>query len=209
MPVAVPAARLVGELGKVVETGGRPELARDVVADQLHLNAQVLVHGDVGPQGSEVLGAHPDEVTRAAVAGGCAEDLRRVLEDGQRPPGHGGEGGDAVVATHDAARLAAATGAHGVALEHDHVPHTELGQGARRAESRHAATDHHDVGRAGRSHGDEVGQPGIQLVPARGILAMAAASTVSAARSSGSRWCTEDLPQARVSAVTSMVRARR
>ena len=38
---------------------------------------------------------------------------------------------------------------------------------------------------------------------------MAAASTVSAARSSGSRWWTSDLPQARARAVTSMVVARR
>ena len=82
MPVAVPAARLVGEFGEVVETSGRPELARGVVADQLHLNAQVLVHGDVGPQGSEVFGAYADEVPGTAVAGRCAEDFGRILEDG-------------------------------------------------------------------------------------------------------------------------------
>jgi hypothetical protein len=41
--------------------------------------------------------------------------------------------------------------------------------------------------------------PGIQFVPARGTRAIAAASTVSATRSSGSRLCTWDLPQARAS----------
>src|SRR5262249_59786536 len=40
-------------------------------------------------------------------------------------------------------------------------------------------------------------RPGTQSVPASGILAMAAASTVRATRSSGSRLCTCDLPHAR------------
>ena len=48
--------------------------------------------------------------------------------------------------------------------------------------------------------------PGIQSVPARGSLAMAAASTVSATRSSRSRWWTLDLPQALARVVNSMVR---
>ena len=132
-----------------------------------------------------------------------------MLEHGQGAPGHGGQRGDAVVAAHDAARLAAAARAHGVALEHHDVGQPELDQGAGRAETRHAATDDHDLGRAGRTHGPQEGQPGIQPVPAKGTRAMAAASTVSAARSSGSRWCTLDFPQARASAVTSMVRARK
>src|SRR5262249_26364389 len=51
--------------------------------------------------------------------------------------------------------------------------------------------------------------PGIQSVPASGTLAIAAASMVSATRSSGSRWWTLDLPQARASAVSSMVSAFR
>lgn len=45
--------------------------------------------------------------------------------------------------------------------------------------------------------------PGIQLVPARGTFAIAAASTVSATRSSRSRLWTFDLPQARASVVSS------
>lgn len=48
--------------------------------------------------------------------------------------------------------------------------------------------------------------PGIQSVPARGSLAMAAASTVSATRSSRSRWWTLDLPHALATVVNSMVR---
>ena len=50
--------------------------------------------------------------------------------------------------------------------------------------------------------GDHIGHvalivPGIQLVPASGTRAIAAASIVSATRSSGSRLWTCDLPQAR------------
>src|SRR6185312_2114852 len=43
-------------------------------------------------------------------------------------------------------------------------------------------------------------RPGIHSVPARGTWAMAAASTVRATRSFGSRLCTSDFPQARASA---------
>ena len=79
------------------------------------------------------------------------------------------------------------------------------------------ADRHHEQDRAGdargglRGHGCVVhrGAPGIQSVPASGTLAIAADSMVSAARSSGSRLCTSDLPQARASMVTSMVSARR
>src|SRR5262245_17216191 len=51
--------------------------------------------------------------------------------------------------------------------------------------------------------------PGIQSVPASGTLAMAAASTVRATRSSGSRLWTWDLPQARARVCVSSVRTRR
>ena len=51
--------------------------------------------------------------------------------------------------------------------------------------------------------------PGIQLVPASGTRAIAAASTVSATRSSGSRLCTCDLPHARASVCASSVSTRR
>ena len=47
--------------------------------------------------------------------------------------------------------------------------------------------------------------PGIQSVPASGTRAMAAASTVSATRSSGSRLCTWLLPQARAMVCASSV----
>jgi hypothetical protein len=47
-------------------------------------------------------------------------------------------------------------------------------------------------------------RPGIQFVPASGTPAIAAASTVSATRSSRSRWCTFCLPQARASVLTSI-----
>ena len=51
--------------------------------------------------------------------------------------------------------------------------------------------------------------PGIQSVPASGTFAIAAASTVSATRSSGSRLWTWDLPQARASVCASRVSTRR
>ena len=47
--------------------------------------------------------------------------------------------------------------------------------------------------------------PGIQLVPANGKRAIAAASTVRATRSSRSKWCTFCLPQARAIVVNSML----
>ena len=53
------------------------------------------------------------------------------------------------------------------------------------------------------------GSPGIQFVPASGTFAIAAASTVSATRSSGSRLWTLDLPHARARAVSSIVIALR
>src|SRR5439155_25258597 len=52
-------------------------------------------------------------------------------------------------------------------------------------------------------------RPGIQSVPASGTRAMAAASTVSATRSSGSRLWTCDLPHARASVCVSSVSTRR
>ena len=51
--------------------------------------------------------------------------------------------------------------------------------------------------------------PGIQSVPASGTFAIAAASTVSATRSSGSRFRTCDFPQARASVCVSSVSTRR
>src|SRR5262249_16050376 len=57
-------------------------------------------------------------------------------------------------------------------------------------------------------HGDPF-LPGIQSVPASGTRAIAAASTVSATRSSGSRLWRCDLPQARASVCASSVSTRR
>ena len=51
--------------------------------------------------------------------------------------------------------------------------------------------------------------PGTQAVPANGTRAMAAASTVSATRSSGSRLCRCDLPQARAMVCASSTSTRR
>mgnify|MGYP003694574319 CR=1 FL=1 len=52
-------------------------------------------------------------------------------------------------------------------------------------------------------------RPGIQSVPASGTLAIAAASMVTATRSSGSRCSTCALPQARAMVWASMVSTRR
>ena len=83
-----------------------------------------------------------------------------------------------------------------------------LGDGAARDDEQHRAGDP-GGGLRGHRRVAHRWAPGIQSVPASGTLAMAAASMVSAARSSGSRLCTSDLPQARASMVTSMVSARR
>ena len=52
-------------------------------------------------------------------------------------------------------------------------------------------------------------KPGTQLVPASGTRAIAAASSVSATRSSGSRLCRCDLPHPRASVWASRVIVRR
>ena len=57
--------------------------------------------------------------------------------------------------------------------------------------------------------GESYIRPGIQRVPASGTCAIAAASTVSAAMSSGSRLCTCDFPQARASVWHSIVKTER
>jgi len=70
--------------------------------------------------------------------------------------------------------------------------------GAMRAQRRaEVALERAAAAYAGRDH------PGIQSVPASGRRAIAAASSVSATRSSRSRWCTSDLPQARASVTVS------
>ena len=113
---------------------------------------------------------------------------RRAFEDRQGVPGHGGQRPDAVVAAHDAAGLAGPARPDGGPVQHQHVAHAQLDQGAGGAQPGDPGPDDDDVGRLGHGHrGVAGGQPGIQLVPARGTLAIAAASTVRAARSSGSR----------------------
>ena len=78
---------------------------------------------------------------------------------------------------------------------------------ARRAVPAAARARGRDLGRARLQY--EPLTPGIQLVPASGTRAIAAASTVSATRSSGSRLWTCDLPQARASVCVSSVSTRR
>ena len=56
---------------------------------------------------------------------------------------------------------------------------------------------------------EDSAEPGIQSVPASGTRAIAAASTVRATRSSGSRLWTCDFPQARASVCVSSVSTRR
>ena len=169
--------------------------------DLLDVDAQPPLHRHVGQEGVDIRLAHGHEVAGAAVAGVLAQHVGTAGQDRQRSPGHGGQGGNAVVAAHHPARPAGAARAHDVAIENEHIVHSALSQGAGRAQPDHAGPDHHD--RCAVPH------PGTQSVPASGTLAMAAASTVSAARSSGSRWWTSDFPQARASAVSSMVMARK
>ena len=180
MAVAVAAPYLVGKGGDVVEAGLGPQLTGGQMVDLLDVDAQLPLHRHIGPEGVGVRLAHSHEVTGAAVAGVLAQPVDTAGQDGQGAPGHGGQGANAVVAPHHAARPASAARAHDIAIDHEHVVHPALGQGAGCAQPDHAGPDHHD--RCAVPH------PGIQSVPASGTLAMAAASTVSAARSSGSRW---------------------
>ena len=81
------------------------------------------------------------------------------------------------------AGLAGHAGADGIAFGDKHIGDAALAQCPRRRRALDAAADDDDVGRS-RSHRC----PGIQSVPASGTRAIAAASMVTATRSSGSRW---------------------
>src|SRR5690606_26947424 len=135
-----------------------------------------------------------DDVAGLVEADVGAEDLLGVLEHLQRGVGHRGERGHAVVAAHDPARLAGAAGADGVALADHDVGDAAAGERPRGGAPLEAAADDDHVGGPVAAHRSA---PGIQLVPARGTRAIAAASTVSATRSSGSRCSRWALPQAR------------
>jgi hypothetical protein len=116
-----------------------------------------------------------------------------------RLPGRWGEVACSGIRAGDFARAYADDGHRRARGEFRGAGNRCLGDGAARDDEQDGAAEAGDHGRV----------PGIQSVPASGTLAMAAASIVSAARSSGSRLCTSDLPQARASMATSMVRARR
>src|SRR5262245_42550716 len=106
------------------------------------------------------------------------------------------------MAAHDAAGLAGHARADGTAFGDNDVRHTTLRQCPRRGGTLDTAADDHDI--RGAHH-----CPGIQSVPASGTLAIAAASIVTATRSSGSRWHTWDFPQARAIVWASIVSTRR
>ena len=177
-------------------------------SEQLHLDPQPLVHGHVGAQRSLVLRPDCHQVASPMKAGVGPEHLGGVLQYFERAPGHGGQGPDTVVTPDHAARLAGTSRPDGGALQHHHLAGSEFGQGPSRTQSGYSSADHDDVGGLVDAHPPDR-SPGIQSVPARGTWAMAEASMVNAARSSGSRWWTSDFPQARARAVTSMVMARR
>ena len=55
MPVAVAAPGFVGELREVAQIGHRPHLLRGLEPDQLDVDPDAAVHGDVGPKRADVL----------------------------------------------------------------------------------------------------------------------------------------------------------
>ena len=48
MGVAIPAERLVGGRGHVIERGSGPQASHVIPPEQFHLDPQLLVHGHVG-----------------------------------------------------------------------------------------------------------------------------------------------------------------
>lgn len=185
------------------------------------VDAERTLRGHVGLQRPDVLGAHADEVSALPEPDVLPPYLLGLFEQLEALPRHRGQRRDAVVAADDAARLARAAGADGVPLQHEHVADAALREGPRHGHALDAAADDDDVDDAAADETAQTGQfgcagrpvhgvtPGIHDVPASGTRAIAAASTVSATRSSGSRWWTSALPQARASMVVSMVSARR
>ena len=71
-----------------------------------------------------------------------------MLEDGKRVPGHGGQGANAVVTAHDAARFAAAPRSHGSPVEYEDVADAQFNKGTGRTEAVDAGTDNDDLGRS-------------------------------------------------------------
>ena len=94
-------------------------------------------------------------------------------------------------------------GSDGVAFGDNDIGDAALAQCPRGRRALDAAADDDDVGRLAHV------RPGIQSVPASGTRAMAAASMVTATRSSGSRCSTCALPHARAMVWASIVSTRR
>src|ERR1700682_2673090 len=106
------------------------------------------------------------------------------------------------MAPDDAAGLAGHPRCDGIAFDHNDIRDTALAERPGSGRALDAAADDDDVCGGHRC-------PGIQSVPASGTRAIAAASIVTATRSSGSRCSTWALPQARAMVWASMVSTRR
>ncbi len=128
MAVAVPASGFICELCEVAEIGHWPHLLRCVVSDQLHIDSDAAVHGDVGAQGANILRSHPDEVPGLPISGLGPEYFCCAFKNWQSVPGHGGQRPDAVMAANDATRLPGPPGSEGGPVQHQHVAQAQLNQ---------------------------------------------------------------------------------
>ena len=199
--VAVAAARLPRERLERRQVGERPQPGDLGGVDLLGLHTDGPLCGKAFAQRVGIAFAHPDDVSGLTEPDVGAEDLLGLLEHLEADGGHRGQRADAVVAAHDAAGLSGHAGADGIAFGDHDVGDAALRQRPGRGGAFDAAADDHHIRGTHR--------PGIQSVPASGTRAIAAASIVTATRSSGSRWHTCALPQARAIVCASIVSTRR
>src|SRR5258705_3475446 len=200
--VAVAAARLPPEGLERRQIRERPHSRHLGPVDLLRLHADGPLGGQALTQGFDVGFADADDISGLPEADVGAEDFLGLLEHFQADGGHRGQRRDPVVAADDAAGLAGHPRCDGTAFGHYDIRDASLAERPRGGRALDAAADDDYVCSAHRC-------PGIQSVPASGTLAIAAASMVTATRSSGSRCSTCALPQARAMVWASMVSTRR
>ena len=180
--VAVAAAGFPAERGERGQVSRRPQAGYLGGVDLLGLDTDGALGGHAFAQGVDVGFTDADDVSGLSEADVVAENLFGLLEHLQPDGRHGGQRAHPVVAAHNPAGLAGHSRGHGITLCDNHIGDTALAQRPGGRASLDSAADDDDI--SGLGHRPA---PGIQEVPASGTRAIAAASIVTATRSSGSR----------------------
>ncbi|SKZ87249.1 Uncharacterised protein [Mycobacteroides abscessus subsp. abscessus] len=183
--IAIATAFFPAERGERFEIGCGPELCHLGDIHLLGLHSDLALGCQAFPEVLDVGLSDPDHVAGLSEADVGAEDLLGLLEHLEADGGHGRERTDTVVAADDARRLAGHSSSDGIALAHNDIGDAALRQCPGGRDALEATADDDDGCGFGTHRPAPV--PGIQLVPASGTRAMAAASIEIATRSSGSR----------------------